>query len=110
MKLDDAQSFEDRPHTDRKAKAIKWEPAAANRKIIEVIGARYRNAVLNGMFLVADSHDAYGTSKDGFKTIEVECRWYGWRPKSRWIRLTLTSQETEIANSGNEIVIKDIGR
>jgi hypothetical protein len=78
--------------------------------VIEVKEALYRNAVLSGKFLVADSANAYGTNKDGHKTIEVECSWYGWRPMTRWIRMTIINQEIEVPNNGNEVVVKNIGK
>jgi hypothetical protein len=78
--------------------------------VIEVKDALYRNAVLSGKFLVADSANAYGTNKDGHKTIEVDCSWYRWTPKTRCIRLTIINQEIEVPNNGNEEVVKNIGK
>jgi hypothetical protein len=98
------------PNTDALAKPIAWQQAPSGRKVIEVKDALYRNAVLNGKFLVAESANAYGTNKDGNKTIEVECLWYEWKPKTRWIRMTIINQEIEIPNNGNEEVIKNIGK
>ena len=98
------------PHTDAEAKPIKWELAPSNRKVIEVKDALYRNAALSGKFLVSQSANAYGTNKDGHKTIEVECYWYGWKPKTRWMRLTIINQESEITDYSNLDVIKDIGK
>ncbi len=98
------------PNTDALAKPIKWELAPSNRKVIEVKDAHYRNAVISGNFLVAQSENAYGTNKDGHKTIEVECYWYGWKPKTRWMRLTIINQEIEIADYSNLEVIKNIGK
>lgn len=110
MNIDDEHPSNDAPHTDAEAKPIKWELAPSNRKVIEVKDALYRNAVLSGKFLVAQSANAYGTNKDGHKTIEVECYWYGWKPKTRWMRLTIINQEIEIADYSNVDVIKDIGK
>ena len=98
------------PHTDALARAIGHQLAPSGRKVIKVKDALYRNAVLSGKFLVADSANAYGTNKDGHKTIEVECSWYGWRPMTRWIRMTIINQEIEIPNNGNEVVVKNIGK
>jgi hypothetical protein len=110
MNIDDEHPSNDAPHTDAEAKPIKWELAPSNRKVIEVNDALYRNAVLSGKFLVAQSPNAYGTNKDGHKTIEVECYWYGWRPKTRWMRLTVINEEIEITAYSNLDVIKDIGK
>jgi hypothetical protein len=110
MDIHEEQPSNGAPHTDAEAKPIKWELAPNNRKVIEVKGALYRNAALSGKFLVAQSVNAYGTNKDGHKTIEVECYWYGWKPKTRWMRLTIINQESEITDYSNLDVIKDIGK
>ena len=110
MNIEEEHPSNGAPHTDAEAKPIKWELAPSNRKVIEVKDALYRNAALSGKFLVAQSANAYGTNKDGHKTIEVECHWYGWRPKTRWMRLTIINQEIEITDYANLEVIKDIGK
>ena len=97
------------PNTDPKAKPNKWEIASSGRRVIEVQNATYRTAVFSGFFLVANSADPYGPLNDGHDTIEVECHWYGWKPKTRWIRITLTSKEIDIVNYSNQEVIKNIG-
>ena len=109
MLIEEEQPTNGAPNTNPRAKPIKWEIAPIGRKVIEVSNAQYRKAVLSGKFLVADSSDPYGTNKDGHKTIEVECYWYGWQPKTRWMRLTIINQETEITNDSNVEVIKNIG-
>jgi hypothetical protein len=98
------------PNTDSEAKPNKWEIAPSGRKVIEVKDALYRNAVISGRFLVALGEKTEGRNKDGHKTIEVECTWYGWQPKKSSIRLTLINEE--IVLNGNEIidVIKNIGK
>ena len=96
------------PHTNPLAKPNRWEIAPANRKIIRVKDAHYRNAVVSGVLVVAESENAYGRNKDGHLTIEVECYWYGWKPTTRWIRLTLTTAEEELSNYRDEVV-RNIG-
>ena len=110
MNFQEEQPSNGAPNTDAHAKPIKWELAPINRTVIEVKDAQYRNAVLSGKFLVAQTDNAYGTSKDGHKTIEVECYWYGWKPKTRWMRLTVINQEIEITDYSEIDVIKDIGK
>jgi hypothetical protein len=110
MNIEEEQPNNGAPKTDADAKPIKWELAPNNRKVIEVKDANYRNAVLSGKFLVAQSANAYGTNKDGHKTIEVECYWYGWKPKTRWMRLTIINQEIEISDYSNLDVITNIGK
>ena len=98
------------PNTDAEAKANKWELAPNGRKVIEVKDALYRNAVISGRFLVALGDKVEGRNKDGHKTIEVECTWYGWQPQKRSLRLTIINEET-VLNSTEEIdVIKNIGK
>ena len=109
MDIQEDNPSNDAPPTDALAKPSAWQIAPIGRKVIEVKDALYRNAVLSGKFLVADSANAYGANKDGHKTIEVECLWYGWKPMTRWPRLTILHQEIEIANNGNEEVVKNIG-
>jgi len=110
MDIQEENPSNDAPHTDALAKPIAWQTAPIGRKVIEVKDALYRNAVLSGKFLVADSANAYGMNKDGHTTIEVECSWYGWKPMTRWIRMTIINQEIEIVNNGNIEVIKNIGK
>ena len=98
------------PNTDAFAKPNKWGLAPNNRIVIEVKDAYYRTAVLSGKFLVAQTANAYGTNKDGHKTIEVECSWYEWKPKTRWIRITVITQEVEIKDYSNIEVITNIGK
>ena len=110
MMIEEKHPKNSAPNTDSHAKPIRWEMAPNNRKVIEVKNAMYRNANLSGKFLVSESKKAYGTNKNGHKTIEVECYWYGWKPKTRWVQLTLINQEIEITDYSNLEVIKDIGR
>ena len=110
MQSEEEEPTNGAPNTDAFAKANDWEIAPSGRIVIEVKDALYRNAVLSGKFLVSESANAYGTNKDGHKTIEVECRWYGWRPMTRWPRLTIIHQEIELPNDSNVEVIKNIGK
>ena len=110
MNIEEEHPSNGAPHTDAEAKPIKWELAPSNRKVIEVKDALYRNAALSGKFLVAQSANAYGTNKDGHKTIEVECHWYGWQPQKRSLKLTLINAEEVVADYENIEVIKNIGQ
>lgn len=108
MNIDEENPSSGAPHTNAVAKPNKWEVAPTNRKIIRVKDAHYRNAVISGVFVVAESAKAYGRNKDGHLTIEVECYWYGWKPTTRWMRLTLSSAEEELINYKDEVV-RNIG-
>ena len=109
MDIQEEEPTNGAPHTDALAKPIARQLAPIGRKVIEVKDALYRNAVLSGKFLVAESANAYGTNKDGHKTIEVECYWYGWKPKTRWMRMTIVNQEIDVPNHGAEDVVSNIG-
>jgi hypothetical protein len=108
MSNDEENPSSGAPHTNALAKPNKWEIASTNRKIIRVKDGHYRSAVISGVFVVAESPEAYGRNKDGQLTIEVECYWYEWKPKTRWMRLTLTTAEEELSNYTDEVV-RNIG-
>jgi hypothetical protein len=92
------------PNTDKQAKPIKFELAPSGRRCIRVTNAFYREAVFSGVFVVADSEDPEGRNKDGISTIEVECRWYLWKPKTRWIRITVPNGYEELINYDGDVV------
>ena len=92
------------PHTDSKAKPIKFGIAPIARSCIRVTDAFYRGAVFSGVFVVADSKDPQSRNKDGLETIEVECHWFNWRPKTRWIRITLPTSPEHLSDYDGEVV------
>lgn len=92
------------PNTDKHAKPIKHELAPPNRRCIRVTNAFYREAVFSGVFVVADGKDPEDHNKDGIQTMEVECRWYLWKPITRWIRITLPNGYEELNNYDGEVV------
>ena len=98
------------PHTDSEAKPINWDLAPSGRTVIEVKDAHYRKAVISGLFLVALNNKHETRNKDGHKTVEVECSWYGWQPQKRSLRLTLINAEEVVADYENIEVVKNIGR
>ncbi len=97
------------PFTDKLAKPIKYESAPADRTCIRVSNAFYRDAIFSGVFLVADSEDPHSRNKDGMETIEVECYWYNWRPKTRWIRITLPTAPEYLKDYSGD-VIRNLGQ
>ncbi len=96
------------PHTDKLAKAIAWKEVTKGRNVIDVVNASIRNAVVTGKFAVVDSK-TQGIIVKGKRTVEVECLWYEWKPKNRWIRLFVHNEQIY---STEEIVevIANIGR
>ncbi len=109
MYLDEENPTGDAPNTDNKAKPIKFEAAPAHRNLVRVTNALYRNAVFSGVFVVAESKDPNGRSKDGHETIEVECTWYGWKPKTRWIRITVPNAPEYLKDYTGDVV-KNLGK
>ena len=95
-------------HVDKLAKPIAWKEVAKGRNVIDVVNASIRNSIVSGKFAVADSK-TQGTIVKGKRTIEVECCWYDWKPKTRWIRLVVHNEQIY---SSEEIVevIANIGR
>ena len=109
MQIEEEQPI-NAPNTDAEAKANDWKTAPSGRTVIEVKDALYRNAVISGRFLVALGEKIEGRNKDGHKTIEVECTWYGWQPQKRSLRLTLINEETVLDSTVEIVVIKNIGK
>ena len=97
------------PHTDPHAKPNKFDIASPNRQHVRVTNACYRLSVFTGVFIVADSKDPHSRNKEGHETLEVECTWYGWRPKTRWIRITLPNAPEYLENYSGDVTV-NLGR
>jgi hypothetical protein len=97
------------PNTDPRAKPNKFKPAPVGRTIVRVRRASYRNAIFDGVFVVANSKDPHGRNRLGHATLEVECHWYGWRPITRWIRITL-SDAPEYLKDYKADVVTNLGQ
>ena len=95
------------PHVDKEAKPRKWKDVAKGRNVIDVVNASIRNAVVSGKFAVADSK-SQNTIVNGKRTVEVECLWYDWKPKNRWIRLILSNNEQIYATQEDTVVVANI--
>ena len=104
MYLDEETPPSNAPNTNKHAKPVNYELAPPNRRCIRVKDAFYRDAVFSGVFVVADSKNPEDRNKDGIPTIEVECRWYLWKPKTRWIRITVPNPIEELSNYTGEVV------
>lgn len=90
------------PHTSPKAKP-KQTKEIINATVIKVSNAQYRDAAFSGTFLLAEGF-SLNLAKPP-KTIEVYCLWYGYRLRTRGIKLIIDPKTTElISNYDGEIV------
>ena len=97
-------------NTDKDAKAVDWDYAPPNRKILVAEIASIRNAtLLNEKFLIAEGCDVK-QRKNGTERIQVECFWYGKRPKTMWMQIKIEPGRYIIKNSDEEKVVINIAR
>ena len=95
-------------NTDPKAIPITFALPANGRRIVHVTNARIRQAVVSGYFQVADVVEPH--SEHACKRrIQVECFWYGKKPKVCWMNLTVDGGVTDAKDYRGE-VISNIGR
>jgi hypothetical protein len=84
-----------KPHTDKFAKP----EAASKRKtgkpsrLITVLDAKIRCAMVSGTFLLYEEHDSHPYLYRGNTVIDVDCSWYQWRAKRNCVRLILRNGE-----------------
>jgi hypothetical protein len=98
------------PFTDSRAKPIDWLLAPTGRSVVRVREATIRNATIrNECFLLVEDYKIQQRS-NGTERLEVECYWFGKRPKTTWMNITVQPGEYEIrASDGTDIVV-DIGK
>ena len=70
---------------------------------IEVTKAQIRNAVISGMFELANTEMPFRLKK-GELTVEVICLWHGKKPKTTWTHLTLGKKYELVAGYTGEVV------
>jgi hypothetical protein len=83
----DAEIFDKEltPHTSKLAKPTVYK-TIENKACIVIKNATYRDAEFSGAFLLADS-EAANFPKSGFARVEVYCRWFDRRLKTRGIKI-----------------------
>ena len=96
------------PHTDRKATAIAHSVVPAGRRVIKVTNGSIRGSTLSGYFLVVQGDNPTSTYNEK-QRIEVECLWYGKKPKTTWMHLTVNNG-FEYVQGYDGKVISNIGR
>lgn len=96
------------PYTDPKAEAIDHRVVPAGRRVIKVTNGSIRGATVSGYFLVVQG-DNPTTTYNEKERIEVECLWYGKKPKTTWMHLTVNNG-FEYVKGYDGKVISNIGR
>lgn len=93
------------PHLSPLAKPTSWQ-TVSNAHVLKVQKATYRNAVIDGVFLVDEVETAkHKDSKDGWTIAIVYCLWFGTRLKTRGIELKYQAEGSEfVKNYTGEIV------
>ena len=97
----------DAPNTKRNARPIQ-SISVKNASVIEVVNAEYRNATLNGCFLLAES-DTANLPSDGMHKIEVLCCWFGLRLKTRGPHFKVNMATATVHSNYTGKVVSNIG-
>ena len=77
------------PDTNPNAEVIDSR-SVTGASVIEVVGGKYREARLNGVFELVDGIPRYHAGK---KKMEVRCAWFGVRPRTRYPYLDISEAE-----------------
>ena len=77
--------------------------------VIKVVGAQYRNATVSGVFHVAQDV-TLPMQSSGWYPVEVYCRWFDHRIKTRGIELTIDASTSEFIPNYTGAVISNISK
>jgi hypothetical protein len=70
------------------AAAVKEHKSVSNASVVKLSKAFIRGSeITNGVFLLADGAEV--RSYAGRQRIEVQCLWFGRKPKTTWMNITL---------------------
>ena len=108
MKTEDILDWSDIPDTDKKAEPVAWHDVAEGQLVVKVTNAEIRKAIVSGYFLVVQGDNPTSTYNEK-QRIEVECLWYGKKPKTTWMHLTVNNG-FEYVQGYDGKVISNIGR
>ena len=89
------------PKTSKTAKEQGHTPVR-NARVVYLKKATIRGAVVSGYFKLAEG--AVIKTYGGKQRIEVECLWFGRKPPSSWMNITLLSKPEFIDNYTGEVV------
>lgn len=109
MAAKDRTDWTDVPDTDKHAVPIDWKAARNGGRCILVTNGRIRRAMVSGYFQVAEVLKPASTYA-GRQRIQVECYWYGKKPKTTWMNLTVEDGGCKDVKHYTGAVICDIGR
>lgn len=100
--------WNDVPMTDGNAAPIAVRNVSV-ATVIHIAKASIRDAIIeDAHFELTDPLTAYGTYA-GKQRAEVKCLWYGRKPPTSWMHITLLGPHTELRDYSGEVVA-DIGR
>ena len=95
--------------TDKNAVPIGWAALPIGARCVFVTKGSIRGAVVSGYFQVADVLNPNST-RAGRQRIQVVCHWYGKKPKTTWMNLTVSKSGCEDMKNYSGDVICNIGR
>lgn len=94
------------PKTVERAKAV--EPIKVDgAKVIFIKEAKYRGALLSGAFVLGDKNE-FPLPSSGWHVVEIYCRWFGLRLKSRGLHFKVNMATAEINPSYSGMVASNI--
>jgi len=80
-----------------------------NKRVIAVTNAKYRGAVFSGTFLLGDDVHL-PTGKGGSARVEVLCKWFKHRLKTRGLGITANLKDSKITNASTAQVFTDFSK
>ena len=96
------------PNTDKKAVPIAWRKHDVGARVVFVTKGKIRQATVSGFFQVANVNNPESTYA-GKQRIQVVCYWYGKKPSTCWMNLTIDGVCTDVRDYSGD-VISNIGR
>lgn len=75
-----------------------------NVTAIEIKNGFYRGSEIHGVFEVANTEDPIKENSGKLK-VEVLCGWFGMKPRTTWIHITLTGKWELLDNYSGEVVL-----
>jgi len=97
----DSKTWNDVPHTGPKAKVVEHR-RAVDVMAVRVENANIRLASISDWFEVADAANPFRIV-DGKLTVEVKCHWYGLKPPTEWMHLTITNKYQFVRRFSGEV-------
>jgi hypothetical protein len=98
----------DCPNTCKVAKPVNLV-TVKNKRVITVTNAKYRDAVFSGTFLLSDDFHL-PAGKTGFARVEILCKWFKHRLKTRGLAITVNLKDSKIANVASAEVYTDFSK